>query len=377
MTNFENINIMKPTIIYTRCSTKKQCNPQLNTCSNDIQLNKCTNFCNENNFKIIKLVTEICSASIGNKQKELLNIINNYNNINLVIFDISRFSRNIFEGTELLKKCKDKNIIIYSLKENICTNNLNNIKNFYTGLTIAQNETDDLSHRIKESIKYRKIKGIFIPSKIKFGYCINNNKIIINEIEKNIILLILKLKYGELYVNIEKLFRNIIGDKKIKLLEYNYDVLFGNYNNNAIATILNSNKIKNRNELWTDKNIRYICLSNKNYIDNKILDVHNFIEQIYYGFDNINIINNLYIKINGTKLNNLTKMYNNITKCKKSIYDCVELLNMIKLNFCIWNYNNVFNIISELNTIINEENLTIINDMQINVKKENSKKRKL
>lgn len=380
MTNFENINIAKPTIIYTRCSTKNQDNPYLNTFSNDIQLNKCTTFCNENNFKIIKSVSEICSARSGNKQKELLNLINNYNNINLVFFEISRFSRTIFKGTELLKKCIDKNITIYSLKENICTNDSNNIKMFYMGLSNAQSESDDLSHRIKESIKYRKMKGIFIPGRIKFGYINNNNKIVKNELEQNIILLILKLKYGDLYNNIVELFKNIIGNKTIKLLEPNYNILFGNYNNMDIATILNLNKIKYRNERWTDKNINYICLSNKNYIDSKLLNVYIFIKQIYYGFDSINTVNTLYKKINYTNLDNLTQLYNDISNCKKSVDSCVLLLNMIKLNFSIWNINNVLNIIHD--TTIDTESALNYNieelDALVNkTSKKIAKKRKL
>lgn len=357
MSLFGNINIAKPTIIYTRCSTKNQSNPYLNTCSNDIQLNKCSDFCNTNKFKIIKSVSEICSARTGNKQKELLNLINSNDNINLVIFDISRFSRNIFEGTELLKKCSDKKITIYSLKENICTNNPNNMKMFYMGLSNAQNESDDLSHRIKESIKFRKMKGIFIPGRIRFGYINNNNKIVKSELEQNIILLILKLKYGDLYNNIVELFKNIIGSKTIKLLELNYNILFGNYNNSDITTILNANKIKYRDELWTDKNVNYICLSNKNYFDNKLLNVHIFIKQIYYGFVSINTLNNLYKKINYTNLDNVTQLYNDISACKKSVDNCVTLLNMINLNFSIWNFDNVLKIIDDDTTINTDDAL--------------------
>jgi DNA invertase Pin-like site-specific DNA recombinase len=167
--NMSSVNIKNRSIIYVRSSTQQQNNVYTNSESLNMQIFSCENFAKENNLDIISIEKEICSARKGSNQKVLENIIENNNNINLMVFDISRFSRNIFDGTHMLKQCLDKGITLYSVKDNLFVKDLKDIQSFTNLLISAQAESDAISHRVQQSIQYRRSLGAYF-GKEKFGY---------------------------------------------------------------------------------------------------------------------------------------------------------------------------------------------------------------
>ena len=82
---------MQNTIIYCRISTKNQTFGY----SLDLQNYICTNYCNNNKFNIINNIYEIGRATNIKNLKQLIDIINNNNNINIVIQESTRLCRNI------------------------------------------------------------------------------------------------------------------------------------------------------------------------------------------------------------------------------------------------------------------------------------------
>ncbi len=156
-------------IIYIRVSTKEQ--------EYDAQQFTCVNFCNENNLEVKKIYIEKCSGYKQNSQKELNKLINEQSNINLIVNSIDRFSRNINKADELLKQLELKNINLISVKESINLKTALGKLHFRNYVNASQYESELISERVLNSIKYRKLNNIPI-GKAPYGYeyIVENNK---------------------------------------------------------------------------------------------------------------------------------------------------------------------------------------------------------
>ena len=251
-------------LIYCRVSTKNQTNGT----SLDSQEYYCKQYCNDNNLTITNIVHEICSAKTTDKQKKLLDIIDTNNNIHLVFFESTRFSRNVCDFTNLLNKCSVNNIIIHSVTGNMNTSNNNDTKNILSNVFDGEIEIKTLSRRIKKSIEYRKTQKTYIPTVPRYGYChkktrVNNRmqKIIArDDNEQNIITLVNKLYYGSDINSVHKLLFKItkvnhtIIDYKANGDEVDW-INYGNMKYVDIANFLNLNNILKRNKQWQSSSI--------------------------------------------------------------------------------------------------------------------------
>jgi DNA invertase Pin-like site-specific DNA recombinase len=311
----ESSNINK-TIIYSRVSTNDQNFNRQITC--------CSNYCNENKFKIIDVVSESCTAYKNPVQSQLLNIINNNSYINIVIEEPDRLSRNAEYAIKLLDMCFKKNIIIYILnKKYIIENNKSlNYNNLINDIKYAENDSKLKSERIKFANKLKKIKKI--------------NPFIIN--------LILKLKYGSYKKDIDNLILKIKGFPL--LLNLDEIILYGNYSNEDIVLILNENNILNDNKKWSSYSINNVLNNNSNYINNLEKLTNDLLIEIYKKLNNNNVnLNYDYIFKLLTQIHyhnmsdsilNLKNILNENILSKKYIWD--DFLNKYNINFRIWNY---------------------------------------
>lgn len=325
-------------IIYARSSTKKQNDLMTNSHSLEIQTSNCIKFCFENNINIDKIETEIISARNSKKQKILLNIINTNKNILLIVFDISRFSRNIFDGMNMLHKCIDNNITLYLLKDNMYIRDLNDITRFNNLLLNAHAESDAISFRIKKSIEFRKSNGIFF-GKRKFGYDIitenNKKKLKINENEQKIIELILILKYGGFKIKINNLIMFLTNDK-LKI-EMDNVILFGNYENIDIVYFLNLHNITYKNKVWTCAILNNIINLNNDEITKKEELTENFLDEFLINYRHNNTtLKELFFKINGYHLESKS-----LIDCKKLKENKLKFLNDNNLNFRLWSEKDI------------------------------------
>jgi DNA invertase Pin-like site-specific DNA recombinase len=269
-------------IIYCR---KSQGNDIKQEHSLNFQEQICINFAKTNNIKIVKILKEIKSAYKENYR--LLNDIIKYDsNINLIIYCIDRFSRNVTLGKKLLDLAGNNNIKIFFIKEKIIFNGNNTNKNIYNkilnGIKDAQSESEKISSRIKNIIKYKKSQGLYLGGYIPYGYntinTFNGKKLVINNYEDNIINFILFCRK----------------DSKKKIKEFNsllkliniYNkpiILYDNENNtvkymegymtfNNIAKLLNEYKIYNRGIEWNGNMIRTIYKNNININKSYLLE---------------------------------------------------------------------------------------------------------
>jgi len=243
-------------IIYCRVSTPTQ--------SLEAQEFACKEYCNNNNYNIIKIIHEIGSAYKNIKLYKLEDLIKNNTNKILLIYSIDRFSRNLTKCNELLELIKQNNLILKSAKEEINLTTPLGRHTFRNYVSQAQFESEIISERIKNTLNYKKINT---P---KYGYYIKNDKMIINKEEQSInkfilntynqslssikftnhlfhLLNLLKKDKSE-YINVEFLNNDKIIDinKPIKITSC------------ILSNILNEYNILNRNKIWKDINIRNI-----------------------------------------------------------------------------------------------------------------------
>jgi DNA invertase Pin-like site-specific DNA recombinase len=93
------------TLIYCRVSNLKKESSSFAT-----QEQNCVNYCKDKKMVVREIHKEFNSGY--GKQRILQNIIRLCKNINLVIYDITRFSRNLRFGRSLLLACLKKNIVL-------------------------------------------------------------------------------------------------------------------------------------------------------------------------------------------------------------------------------------------------------------------------
>lgn len=222
---------MNKNYIYCRVSSDKQANYVAGSTSLEVQQDTVYDYCDNNGITVEHCYFDICSARNMDKlyyQKELLKLCKPGDTI--YVYDISRFSRNTLQALKLLEELDKQNIKIFSVKEG-CTFNSPFQRNMFRMLLCkAENESDIISSRVKDSIKYRRQRGDYIGNP-GFGYKCEKNKAgirkkVVNKEEMMVIELINKLS-------------DTMKPKQISIK-------------------LNSMNLKKRNLKWTPFRVKYL-----------------------------------------------------------------------------------------------------------------------
>jgi len=257
-------------IIYTRISSKSQNRgPSL-----DSQQQVCKNYCLQYNFNIVGSYNEITSAKEISNQKTLLDIVQNNEGIHLIVNDASRFSRNFTDAAIFLDIMKRKNITLHCANNNLIYSNSIDFKKIMSEIKDAQTEIEQISHRVKRTIQFKRITNTYFPSVPKYGQqyikSIVDNKVRIrvetNERERKIIRLIKMMYFGEKADKIEKLLNEFTGSSEHKMYDYVNnlevsEVKFGNMRKKDIADFLNFIGIYKRSKKWSPSMISIIVKS--------------------------------------------------------------------------------------------------------------------
>jgi DNA invertase Pin-like site-specific DNA recombinase len=268
--NLNSIDLTKKNYIYARCSTSKQ--NSYNHYSLETQIYNCNQFLQEKHFTLENTVTEVTRANNIKNQIQLLKLLEDNSNINIFIFDTSRFSRNISQGIELFNKCKHKNITIYVVKDNYSTENIIGNSKFINDIIKAADESKLIRERILATHKYLKSKGAHF-GRPPYGYKIerieNINKFVVNEEENKIIAIARDLYYGCPVQNLNEKILLLTGKNIISLFDEPCEIIeYGNFTFPMIAEFLNTHSIYNRTKLWTASSCRTIITTNP-IINNK------------------------------------------------------------------------------------------------------------
>lgn len=251
--------------LYTRVSTKNQ------ETSLQMQQDLCVCFLDKKAIKLNMIYSEVGSA-YNKKQPILDNILDLNKSINLYILNISRFSRNIINGIEMLRKAKSNNINIIFIEENLETNNNTNINIIRIKILEAQHESEVLSNRItiRNDLKRKRGEDLGRPAFGKKLEYIKDIRTITHDIEEqNIINFIIQARDGicckKLNTKLHK-----INPMLDPLIFYDNDGITeittfkkkNTLNYQEIADLLNDYNIYKRSKKWTCNSVLNVYNSN-------------------------------------------------------------------------------------------------------------------
>lgn len=166
----ENMTLNNGGYIYCRVSSKEQSKYNEGHTSLEVQKEKISNHCAENDIEIIECVREIYSSRNMDKMKGLqylLDIVTSGRTI--FVYDICRFYRNIQHSLNILDTLSKKNINVYSVSENINYNTPSGKNQFTLQLCSSAYFFEMLSQKINSSISYRSRRGDYIGG-TAFGF---------------------------------------------------------------------------------------------------------------------------------------------------------------------------------------------------------------
>ncbi len=258
-TKVTKISTPKEYIIYCRVSTKEQ--------SLESQEHSCVKFCEENNFNVIEIIQESCSARKTNSQKKLKKFINENTDVTIVVNSVDRFSRNVIECFNMFDIMKKNNINLISVTDNIDLSTAYGKHAFRTRVSTAQLESDSISERVRRTINYKKENGLELTSRVLYGYKVVDGKKQIDLQEHSVIQFVNKCKNKnmtakqfskELY-DLMKIF-NKPEDFYVPVIfeENNEETNTAKITAEILANILNDYEILRRNKYWSATSIRNI-----------------------------------------------------------------------------------------------------------------------
>ena len=223
---------IKYAVIYCRKSCKSY-NSYGNELSFSMQQDMCTEFCLANNLVILNIIHETTPARDMDNMVKLYDLLGDIKlDTLLVVSDITRFSRNVMQGLEIIENLLEKKSTIYAVYNRCCYNdNHFNRNQFRIFLNNAEFESDQIAERINRSLKHRRSIGSKI-GRSRFGYSsyyvkggIRKEKQ--NKREQNIILMIKKLRNS-------------------------------NNSTSEIVSILNNKGYNFRDKEWNNRRVKYV-----------------------------------------------------------------------------------------------------------------------
>ena len=174
--NIENVIMSitkKDAVIFCRVSSFGQTGPF--SISFEVQEHKGHVCANLFKLKVVSTVKIVESAYDG-KACTIKTLISKYRGKNIIIYNVSRFSRNVARGMELLDYALKCNTRLFFVDEGIVWD-----KN-HTGfrgkirerLHMAEQESAAIGHRVKDALAEKKRRGYFTGGTPKYGYTVVN-----------------------------------------------------------------------------------------------------------------------------------------------------------------------------------------------------------
>jgi DNA invertase Pin-like site-specific DNA recombinase len=254
-------------IIYCRVSTQAQ----MNNGNTETQRKVCKAWANNNNFTIVKYVSEACSAYNVFNKSILPAMTKSIKYV--VIYDVSRFCRNVVRGLKLADEIAAKGYTIIFAHENFAYHSGSPARTkimLQKQLAQAEMESKNIGRRSQAGKKARESKGHFIRI-APYGYTkyIDENKITKikpNQLELNILKFInlaktLPMSRAKLRkqmacltnVDMKKTPINIYDQNSESVEEVNYI-----FNNAHIARWLNEYGLKKRGKSWSQYSVNTV-----------------------------------------------------------------------------------------------------------------------
>jgi DNA invertase Pin-like site-specific DNA recombinase len=268
-------------IIYSRISSPAQCSINNFHISIENQLTNSRIYCENNGMNIVEEIHEIKSARNMKYLHKLNEIIKNNSNINLIIYNITRFSRNILQGLQYMEKLRQQNITIHFVEENAKTNHHLDLHRIRLGLSQSEYESDTISNRVNANNMILKNKGwsFGVPKYGKETVFKNSIRCFqSSNLENKIIQFIITIRQGKCTVMaLNKLLQDLIPNNTnlIEFYDNETNSLITRFDEpytlsfTVIADLLNSYNIMNRNNKWSASSVNRVYNNNHINIHNK------------------------------------------------------------------------------------------------------------
>lgn len=168
--------------IYERVSTKLQDQPEYGRVGAKVQNKALLDFCAKNDMIIVSTVTEIGSAYKNGKTPKLDALINKVKKGEpILVYSVSRFSRNNANASKMLSKIHSKWSFVWSITEGVKSHETD----FKTYVNGAENESNILSKRMINSNRRIVEAGGFNGRKKPFGYSVYRDENGIRRLKEN------------------------------------------------------------------------------------------------------------------------------------------------------------------------------------------------
>lgn len=223
--------------VYCRVSSKQQSDFNKGHISLEVQESVIRRWCTTHgiNTRDLVIIHEIRSGASAYKQTKLRQVVEDATEGDkLVVYNLSRFSRNVLDGLILIQTLENKGVVFHSAVEDVSYETSAKRNIIRMTLCMAQNESEQLSERIRANIAYRRDRGDDIGNPA-YGYSVvrqqnGARKFTRNDEEQAIIKKIIDwAKHGKLVAD--------------------------------IAGKLNKEKITKRGKPWTSSRVRYVLKS--------------------------------------------------------------------------------------------------------------------
>lgn len=196
---------MKKAVVYTRVSSDKEEQEK----SLQIQEEHYREFCQQKGYELVNVYPEVGSATSVRRRPRFIEMMvdaglsyeENSEGTDIfrtskqepkyeliIVKDATRFSRNTEIGISTVNRLRDKGVVV--LFENAGVRSDDPNANFILPLlfSMAENESQSMSQKIKFSKKHNAKKGIYKPARLPYGYVRNNEgEIVIDEEQAEVI----------------------------------------------------------------------------------------------------------------------------------------------------------------------------------------------
>jgi DNA invertase Pin-like site-specific DNA recombinase len=159
-------------LIYTRVSSKAQ---DQDNGSLEFQKFMCQEYATKNNIKVLDYFSHVISSYNKNNLQMLENKLNETKANTIIIYNISRFSRNSYNAHIFMNKYK--HITLHFIEEKLVIKNSLDMHQLRSALSTAEYQSASLSDRIKKTYNYRKMNNL-ITVKPKYGSTVYEQNVI-------------------------------------------------------------------------------------------------------------------------------------------------------------------------------------------------------
>lgn len=169
--------------LYVRVSTEEQRKHGLSV---DNQIEALTKYAEDKAYEVVSLYNDAGHSARKkyNTRPELLRLIHDceLGKIDLILFTkLDRWFRNVADYHEVQSILDRYHVKWQAIWEDYETITSSGVFKVNIMLSVAQNEADKTSERIKESIAYRKSKGFFLGHTVPVGYKLKDHTWVIDE----------------------------------------------------------------------------------------------------------------------------------------------------------------------------------------------------